>query len=154
MNEAGTELIKRFEGFRPQPYRDLAGVVTIGYGTTRYPCKTPVTMADSPVTEKLASYYLVHHLNEDGIKIRRFIKENKLNLNDNQFSALMSFSYNLGVKKVIKEGSVCRSLKEKKYDEVPKAMKKYCKARVDGKLKKIQGLINRREAECELYLKQ
>ena len=37
-------VIKQFEGFRAKPYKDSAGIPTIGYGTIRYPDGSAVTM--------------------------------------------------------------------------------------------------------------
>ena len=51
-------LIKKYEGFSSKPYLCPAGVATIGYGTTRYPDGTKVSMVDEPITEEQATAYL------------------------------------------------------------------------------------------------
>ena len=75
----GLQLIKSFEGFRASPYLDSAGIPTIGYGTIMYPDGSRVTMNDSDITEAQAEQYLMFEVNQ------------------NQFDALISFAYNLGL---------------------------------------------------------
>lgn len=153
MTDEGVQLIKDFEGFKAAPYLCPAGIPTIGYGTIKYPDGTKVTMGDKSINEGYACYLLTVKLNEIGIELREYFTRNEIELNDNQFSALVSFAYNLGTHRVIKNGSVSRHLKQKNYSLVPNGMKLYVKAKVKGKLTRLKGLVNRRRAECELYLK-
>ena len=46
LSEQGINLIKGFEGLRLSAYRDVAGVWTIGYGSTRYHDGKPVKPGD------------------------------------------------------------------------------------------------------------
>ena len=95
MNTAkkGLALIKKYEGFYSKPYLDPIGIPTIGYGATYYPNKVKVTMKDKPLTEKEASELLIQMLkvyeNQVALLVTKLI-------NQNQFDALVSFTYNLG----------------------------------------------------------
>lgn len=97
INEAGMELVKHFESFFPKAYRDPVGVITIGWGTIIYPNGKKVQINDT-CTESEATEYLLHDLWEDGAKpVRAFTQDSvESELNENQFSALVSLSYNRG----------------------------------------------------------
>lgn len=88
------QLIKDFEGFRSDPYRCAAGIATIGYGTTRYENGSPVTIQDSPITERYAEQLLEHHLNANVRPIMKLVIKTPLNLNQKQ--AIESLIYNIG----------------------------------------------------------
>lgn len=88
-NDAGIVLIKSFESCVMKAYRDLVGVVTCGFGHTG-PDITIDTVwtqeqADNALAEDLARF-------EEGVT-----KLLKVPVSSNQFSALVSFSYNLGL---------------------------------------------------------
>src|SRR5216117_2997776 len=87
VSDNGVHLVASFEGFRSHPYRDAVGVWTIGYGETR-----GINAHTPAVTEREARRMLTKRLNADfAAKIPHADK-----LNQNQFDALASFSYNLG----------------------------------------------------------
>lgn len=142
-NQEGIDLIKSFEGLRLKAYKCPAGVWTIGYGTTIYPDEHKVQPMDICTKEK-AEEYLKHDLIkfEDAVKRRITV-----DLNENQFSALVSFTYNLG------EGNLCKStlrrrLNNEDYD-IGNEFGKWVKA--DGKV--LSGLVRRRKSEKELFEK-
>ena len=87
-------LIKDFEKFRAEPYRDSEGIPTIGYGTTSYPDGRAVTMNDSPINMETADKYFQHHVNEfeDHISAAPGFND----LSHSQQAALTSFAYNTG----------------------------------------------------------
>ena len=70
----------------------------------------------------------------------------KVPLNQNQFDALVSWTYNLGPNN-LKSSTMLGVLNQGKYDEVPAQMKRWNKA--SGKVKK--GLIRRRNAEALMF---
>ena len=85
------DLIKKYEGFRPQSYQDSVGVWTIGYGTTRIngePVKAGMT-----ITEDQAIQYVQLEVNKLWSQIEQVVK---VPINDNQMNALVDFAYNLG----------------------------------------------------------
>ena len=55
----GIELIKKYEGFRSEPYKCPADVPTIGYGATYYPGGILVKMSDAPITKEFAEGLLL-----------------------------------------------------------------------------------------------
>ncbi len=132
INDKGIELIKSFEGCSLVAYKCPAGVWTIGYGHTQ-----GVTEGMS-ITQKQAEEYL----KADIAKYEKYVEDTKLVLNENQFSALVSFTYNCGnrnLKKLIANRTLA---------EIAEAMLLYKKA--NGVV--LNGLVRRREAERELFL--
>jgi lysozyme len=90
---AGLALIKGFEGLRLIAYQDSAGVWTIGYGSTRYKNGSPVKHGDTLVNEACASDLLQVTLGQYENAVNRDVK---VPLTQNQFNALVSFTYNEG----------------------------------------------------------
>src|ERR1700677_3855268 len=86
-------LCKQFEGLSLIPYLDIAGIPTIGYGSTYYENGTKVTMDDPAISEDLAISLLQIKLNEFSEQISKVVT---VNLNQNQLDALTDFVYNLG----------------------------------------------------------
>ena len=84
----GINLIKKFEGLRLEAYLCPAGVWTIGYGHTK-----GVKKGDK-ITEETANMLLELDLNDFIVGVQKLLKKN---INNNQFSALVSFAYNLGL---------------------------------------------------------
>ena len=86
-------LIQQSEGFRSRPYLCLAGVPTIGYGSTRHADGTPVTLRDAPITQAQAQALLLATLAPYADAVRRRVR---VPLTQSQFDALTSFVYNIG----------------------------------------------------------
>lgn len=142
ISEDGLQLIKDFEGYRADAYKCSAGVWTIGYGTTVYPNGNKIQSEDR-VTEAQAESYLRYDVDKFEKIIRRVVQ---VTLNQSQFDALVSWTYNLG------EGNLQRStllkvLNEGKYHEVPAQILRWNRA--GGKV--LKGLTRRREAEAALF---
>ena len=147
-NAEGIALICKFEGYYPMPYLCPANVPTIGYGTTIYPSGKGVQLSDAPISEKTAREYLAHDLKNEEDRLNRFIKKRGLDLNSNQFSALISFAYNLGFGAIVSASStVYKGLVNRDHDLVCYGMSLYVKA--GGKT--LKGLVRRRQAEINLY---
>lgn len=86
-NKNGLLLIKSFEGLRLRAYRDAVGIWTIGFGTTRG-VQPGMTISEDKAIE---------FLQEDLARFEKAINDSvKTPINDNQFSALASFTYNVG----------------------------------------------------------
>lgn len=143
------DLIKLSEGFFIKAYVCPAGVPTIGYGTIKYPMGRPVSIGDICNREQ-AEYYLIHEINLAKGRIVRFLEEIELELNPNQFGALVSFAYNLGAGVITNpDRSMSIALRAKDLDLVADTFLIYNKA--GGKA--LTGLATRRNAERELFLK-
>lgn len=83
----GIALIEQFEGLRLQSYQDGAGVQTIGYGHT-----DKVKEGDT-CTSAQADEWLESDVAQAERAVNALVK---VPLNQNQFDALVSFTYNLG----------------------------------------------------------
>lgn len=96
ISEKGLAVIEHYEGFRDKPYLDVAGVPTIGFGTTRYPDGRKVTMSDSPVTEAEARAYLRHHITTQVIPAVTDLVDTYSYMSQDMLDAVLSWTYNLG----------------------------------------------------------
>ena len=135
------ELIKKYEGFSSKAYLCPANVWTIGYGTTRVDGK-PVT-SGMTCTEQQAEEYLKNDLQVFAKAINRLVK---VPLTDNQFSALLSFTYNLGVG-ALEKSTLLKKLNEGSYGAAQAEFLKWIRA--GGKI--LPGLVCRRGEEAELF---
>ena len=150
ISEEGKQLIKKFEGCPTDgdmavSYRCAANVPTIGYGSTRYKGK-PVKDG-MKISMQDADNLLAEELHEYESHINNMVK---VPVSENQFSALVAWCFNIGPS-AAKGSSAIRLLNEQKYDEVPKSMKLWNKATVNGEKVVLEGLVRRREAEALLY---
>lgn len=140
----GLDLIKKYEGFFAKPYEDPIGIPTIGYGATYYPNKVKVTMKDKPLTEKEASDLLVQMLkvyeNQVALLVRKPI-------NQNQFDALVSFTYNLGATNLGKSTLLKKVNANPNDPTIRQEFEKWNRA--SGKV--FNGLTKRRKDEAALY---
>ena len=134
INNEGLELIKSFEGLALIAYLCPAGKWTIGYGHTSGVSKGQV------ITKAQAENML-----KSDLKIyEKYVTDNvHIDLNENQFSALVSFCYNCGV------GNLRTLVKGRTDLQIAEAILLYNKA--NGKV--LSGLTRRRKAERELFLK-
>ncbi len=144
INQAGLNLIEQFEGCKLKPYLDVAGIPTIGIGTTRYPDGTAVTMQDPPITKVQAYEFLKSHLDKNCQDVESKVK---VSVNDNQFAALVSFVYNVGI------GAFTSStlLKKLNSGDMPGAADQFLKWNRAGGVV-VAGLTRRRQAERTLFL--
>ena len=141
ISQEGLSLIKKFEGCELKAYLCKASVLTIGYGHTE---TTHENMAiDQETADKL--------LNKD---IKHFEKHVnnlvKVNLDQNQFDALVAWTFNLGPSNLY-SSTLLKVLNAKDYKGVPDQIKRWNKATVDGKKQVLEGLVRRREAESLLF---
>ena len=145
ISENGLNLIKEFEGFRSNPYKCSAGVPTIGYGSTYYRDGKKVTLNDKPISQDEANLLLEHIANKDfGDKINNLVK---VELNQNQFDALVSFCYNLGIGN-FKSSTLLKKINQADFKGASEEFIKWNKA--GGKI--LDGLTRRRQKEKELFL--
>lgn len=144
VNKAGLELVKRFEGLHTQAYRCPAGIWTIGYG------HTSGVKPGTEVTAKQAEQLLNEDLLESGGRVEQLVK---VPLTDNQFSALVSFTFNAGAGS-LQASTLLRRLNTRDYDGVPVELAKWVKATDPrtGQKVALPGLVRRRAAEADLWL--
>ena len=150
ISENGLIMIQGFEAFKPKPYLCPAGVPTIGYGTTVYPSGVKVRISDKPITLEQAQTYLKYDCIGCENQILILIQAA---LNQNQFDALVSFCYNVGV-----FGFGASTLRKKinKNAFAPDIRTEFMRwinatDPVSGKKVPLKGLFRRREKEANLY---
>lgn len=140
-------LIKSFEGFSSKPYHgeaDLPNVFTIGYGVTHYPNGVPVELSDAPISDAQAVEYLTFWITQKANAIDRFVRHD---LSDNQNASLISFAYNAG------EGNLRTStlLKKVNANPIDVSIRDEFMRWVHANGEVVQGLVNRRRDEANLY---
>jgi GH24 family phage-related lysozyme (muramidase) len=140
----GVELIKGFEGLRLSAYDDGVGVWTIGFGTIKYPNGVRVKRGEK-CTKVQAEQYLRNDLITFENAVNQLVKAP---LNQNQFDALVSFTYNLGETN-LRSSTLLKKLNAKDYKGAAAEFLKWNKA--GGKV--MSGLVKRRKTEMELFLK-
>ena len=155
LSKRGINLMKRYEGFRSAPYRDMVGVNTIGYGNTYYPDRRRVKMTDKHLTEPQAEQLAMDIINLDfAPAVNKIFKDEIASgkLNQNMFDALVSLAYNIGTSALANSNSVTGNIKKGNYKAAADGFLLWNKGRVNGKLQAINGLTRRRKEERELFL--
>lgn len=136
----GIELIKRFEGFRANPYVCQAGKWTIGYGHTN-----GVTRDSRPVSREDAEGLLREDLMRVTDGLDGIVPES---LTQGQFDALCSFCYNVGVPAF--QNSTLRKVIDRNPHDHARIRSEFMRW-VYVKGSKSDGLAKRRAAEADLY---
>jgi len=144
LSPEGLALLKRFEGCSSTPYKDSGGLWTIGYGHLIGDGKTLPDKANYTLTQKEMDLLLKYDVGPRERAVERLCP---VYLTQNEFDALVSFTYNLGA------GALQRSTLRQKINRGDKAgaarvLLKY----VYVKGKKVKGLVNRRRAEYNLFM--
>ncbi len=146
INQAGLDIIKQFEGFSATPYLCPAGYPTIGYGSIWDLEGNRLTIDSPEVTEAEADTLLARECRHAERTVTRLVR---VPLNGNQFSALVSFTYNLGSGN-LQSSTLRMKLNRGDYagaaDEFPKWR------RAGGRI--LKGLVRRRAAEQALFKKE
>lgn len=131
------ERLKRFEGFSHKAYPDTGGVWTIGYGYTRG-VKPGMFVTKERALELFLKNVAVF---EECINNAVLVE-----LTQNQFDALVSLTYNIGVQ-AFKTSTLLKILNTGDYKSVPAQIKRWNKD--NGKV--IAGLVSRRAEEAKLF---
>jgi lysozyme len=139
----GLAIIKKHEGLRLSSYLCPAGVPTIGYGNTRYPDGRKVILGEKLSSEKEATQLLLASLQSFEAAVNRHLP----NLNQCQFDALVSFTYNVGTGAFIKS----TLLKKAKVNPADPSILDEFQKWVRGGGKVLPGLVTRRREEANLY---
>ena len=144
VSNSGVDIICDFEGKRLVAYDDGVGVWTIGFGTTIYPNGIKVKKGDT-CTEAQAKSYMAHDLKKFEQAVNGAVN---IPLNQNQFDALVSLAYNIGT------GAFNKSTLVKKLNagDIRGAADQF-DVWVNAGGKRMQGLVNRRAKEKEVFLR-
>ena len=139
-SESMIAVIKKFEGLRLSVYLCPAGVQTIGYGHTRnYPFST-----NYKITEEQAEKFLYEDLKKFENSIKKLVK---VPLSQNQFDALVSFTFNVGATN-FKNSTLLKYLNNSEYGLAAEQFERW----IYSNGKKLEGLLTRRKAEKEIFL--
>lgn len=138
INDDGLTIIRVFEGLKLKAYKCPAGIWTIGYGHTKN------VKEGMQISVQDAERLLMEDIKEAADKITKIIS---VEINENQFSALISFVFNLGI------GSFSRStlLKLVNTSNFEAAAKEFDKWTLASG-RRLDGLKKRRAAEKALFL--
>jgi|TARA_R100000353_G_scaffold15722_1_gene15213 lysozyme len=137
ISQEGLSLIKKFEGCELEAYKCAAGVWTIGYGSTNN------VNEGMEISQERADMLLLEDVEVFEEAVNKLVE---VPLEQNQFDALVSWTFNLGSTN-LKNSTLLKVLNDKDYEGVPAQIKRWNKA--GGKV--LQGLIRRREAEALLF---
>lgn len=138
INQNGLKLIKQFEGVRLEPYKDVGGKLTIGYGHLVRPGEYYTRMTQAQA----------HALLQEDIKVaeayvKRYVK---VPLNGNQFAALVSLVYNIGPGN-FQKSTLLDQINQGNY---ARASSEFLRWERVG-IRKVKGLSKRRAAEKQLF---
>jgi len=159
INEAGLKLIKHYEGCKLRPYLCPANLWTIGYGAVLYPeqAKIPST-AEGMAKRKAYPLKAEHNRQWSQKEVDDLLKHDltrfergvtlyvTVPLRPNEFSALVSFAFNLG-NGVLQRSIVRSALLRGDKKAAMESLVKYCRA--GGKI--LRGLQIRRLDEKALF---
>ncbi len=137
-NKKGIELIKLFEGFKSEPYVCAGGYLTIGYGHKLLP-SDPYKI----ITQEKAAQILENDLRRMERSVLKYID---VEINDDQFAALVSFTFNVG-SAALQRSVLRQKINYGHYDDGAKEFLKWVYA--GGR--KIMGLVRRRNLESNLF---
>jgi lysozyme len=137
LSKGGADFVKKYEGCRLNAYKCPAGVWTIGYGST-------AGVKEGQVISQAQAEAL---FDKD---IQRFVdgvnQAVKVELNQNQFDALVSFAYNCGVG-ALQKSTLLEYVNKRQFDKASVEFEKWNK----GGGKVLQGLVSRRNEEQALF---
>lgn len=144
VSNLGVDLICDFEGKRLVAYDDGVGIWTIGFGTTIYPNGIRVKKGDT-CTEAQAKVYMQNDLKKFEHAVNSAVN---IPLNQNQYDALVSLTYNIGAAAFSKSTLV----KKLNAGDIRGAADQF-DVWINAGGKRMQGLVNRRAKEKLLFLK-
>lgn len=148
INDTGLKLIEGFEGLYLHAYHgaaDRPGLWTIGFGHTSEAGPPPV-VEGMTITRQQADDILRADLAKCEADVERLIT---VPLNDNQFAAIVSFTFNCG-SGALQNSTLRRKLNAGDYASVPGSLMMW----VNANGVRVQGLVTRRQAEGALFMSQ
>ncbi len=140
INSEGVNLIKSFEGMELEAYLDPVDVWTIGYGHTK------TVEPGMVITEAKAEELLRQDLQEFEEAVTEAVE---VSINPNQFSALVSFCFNLGADSLF-QSTLLKLLNQGDFQGTADQFPRWNKAGSQV----LEGLTRRRKAERALFLGQ
>ena len=152
VGQNGKALFVEWEGLKHQVYSDTGGEPTIGIGhlltrDERRSGKIRISGLCIDYRNGLTTEQCYQLLEQDVAIAEKSVNDSvHVELNQNQFDALVSLAFNIG-RSAFRASTLVKLLNQKQYDKVPEQMRRW--VRDNGKV--IQGLVNRREKEIALW---
>jgi lysozyme len=152
MSTHGLELLEQWEGFKANVYKDSAGLPTIGVGhllTKSELSSGKIVINGLPVqySNGLTDQQVLNLLSQDVKPAEKAVNNGvKVTLNQNQFDALVSFTFNVGVG-AFTSSTLLKVLNQQQYTEIPTQLLRWTRA--GGQV--VPGLVNRRQNEINLW---
>ena len=154
ISQAGIQRLAEFEGARPVPYQDSAGLWTLGIGHLL----TRSEVSSGKI--RLSSYGMVQYgrepwpeewikclLHDDLSPVETVLSRHvHVSLTQPQYDALCCWVFNVGVE-AFRQSTLLKQLNFWHYDEIPAQMRRW----VYASGQRIPGLANRREREIALW---
>jgi lysozyme len=137
LSQRGAKLIQAFEGLHLRAYQDSVGVWTIGWGHTK-------DVHQGQVITRARAEELFR---EDVLTFERAVASCvKVAITQQQFDALVSFAFNLGVG-ALRKSTLLKMLNNQDYQGAAQQFGRWTRA---GKVE-LAGLVKRRAAERKLF---
>jgi lysozyme len=148
-SERGIDFIKKAEGFRAHLYNDVAGHCTIGYGHLVHLEPTDGRAEEQPFAAGITEAAAEELLRADvRAKAEHYIRiAVKVPLEQCQFDALCSFTYNLGGKAFM-SSTLLKKVNDRDFGAAAMEFGRWVHA--GGHI--VDGLIKRRSAEAQMFL--
>lgn len=141
INKQGLDLIKHFEALKLEAYQDSVGIWTIGWGHTSGQDGT--VYEGQVITQEEAEVLLKKDLMHFEARVKELVS---VPINENQFSALVSFAFNVGIGN-LKSSTLLKHLNTQDEFNASKEFVKWSKA--GGT--RLKGLVRRRVSERNLF---
>lgn len=138
LSAAGLAMLKTFEGFRKEAYRDVGGKMTIGYGHLIRRGELLET-----ITEQKAEALLREDVSSAEAVVKRYVQ---VPLKQAQFDALVSLTYNIG-EEHFRTSTLLRRLNNGDLNDAAEEFLRW--KHVDGEV--VEGLLKRRQQERTLF---
>jgi lysozyme len=143
LNQKGIDLMHQFEGLKLEAYLCPANIPTIGWGNTYYESGRKVKLGET-ISKERADALFLWVANSFATQVRSMLR---VQLNENQFSALVSFAYNVGNAN-LRSSTLLKLVNANPND--PKIFDQFLRWNKAGG-KELAGLTRRRQAEANLY---
>ena len=140
-------LIRKWEGLYLDAYLNSVGIWSIGYGTTEYPDGKKVKQGDD-ISIQQARKFLQYKVDRVADEVNQLIR---VALTQNQFDALVSFCYNVGITE-FKYSSLLEKLNQGDYQSAAHEFSRWNKVMVNEVKIILPDLVNRRDDEKNLFL--
>ncbi len=137
-------------GFAGAPYSNPAGNAAIGYGHLLHDGN--VDAADhaeypNPIDQAQASTFLI---DDTAAAVANVNADVKVALTQNEFDAMVDFTYNEGTG-VFEKSALLKDLNNSKFGQVPAQLEQWVYGDSNGNEEVIPGLVNRRNDESNLF---